>query len=160
MSKRNPIEWAFLPFKRYFDFIGRSPRAEYWWFMLACMIVIVALAAIAGGFPFPLANIALVGFVVLAIIPFYSVTVRRLHDFGWSGAWVLVPVILGGILPAIVTRIRPTAFAPELVDLYKIIVYLPFFLLLVRRGTAGENRFGPDPLEPDDGAEEGSPIDG
>ena len=34
----SPIAWAVRPLKRYADFEGRSPRAEYWWFVLAVLI--------------------------------------------------------------------------------------------------------------------------
>jgi hypothetical protein len=30
-----PIDWAVRPLKRFADFSGRAPRAEYWWYALA-----------------------------------------------------------------------------------------------------------------------------
>jgi len=30
----NPFQYAILPFKRYFEFSGRSSRSELWWFFL------------------------------------------------------------------------------------------------------------------------------
>ena len=31
----SPMDWAMRPLKRYAQFSGRAPRAEYWWFYLA-----------------------------------------------------------------------------------------------------------------------------
>ena len=30
----SPIDWATRPLKKYADFSGRAPRAEYWWYTL------------------------------------------------------------------------------------------------------------------------------
>ena len=34
-----PLDWALLPFSRYFDFSGRSPRAEYWFYTALMWLV-------------------------------------------------------------------------------------------------------------------------
>jgi len=40
-----PVDWATRPLKKYADFTGRAPRAEYWWFYLG-MIVAYLVAMI------------------------------------------------------------------------------------------------------------------
>ena len=35
------MEWMILPYKRYFDFSGRSRRKEYWLFTLLYVLVIL-----------------------------------------------------------------------------------------------------------------------
>lgn len=84
-----------------FNYKGRSTRFEYWTFMLAAFIVNVILAlAFVGAdaissdvgqiciYPIGLCYIAL--FVV--ILP---LTVRRLHDVGLSGFWLIYLQPLG-----------------------------------------------------------------
>ena len=38
------MEWMILPFKRYFDFKGRSRRKEYWMYTLFVVIVSIVLS--------------------------------------------------------------------------------------------------------------------
>ena len=40
------MEWMLLPYKRYFDFSGRSRRKEYWMFTLLFVIVYVVCAGL------------------------------------------------------------------------------------------------------------------
>lgn len=86
-----------LAFKRYYDFTGRSGRAEYWQFM-AIFAVTLTLSAVLGGMseanPLPMLTIlALLGMTV----PMYAVTVRRLHDRGITGWAVGIVWILNGV---------------------------------------------------------------
>lgn len=62
--------------KRYFQFSGRASRLEYWNFVIINVWVILT----TWGFGI---------FVIL--IPTLAVSVRRLHDIGKSGLWILVP---------------------------------------------------------------------
>lgn len=86
-------------FKKTFDFSGRSRRKEFWLFVLFTTLISIALSfvdAIAG---LELAeDFGVLGglFSLIIIIPSISVTVRRLHDIGRSGWWLLltfVPII-------------------------------------------------------------------
>ena len=74
-------------FSHYADFSGRARRSEYWWFFLLNMI---------------LSCIPYLGFVwaLVAIIPSWAVAVRRLHDIGRSGWYLLLGFIplVGAIL--------------------------------------------------------------
>ncbi len=64
---------------KYFDFSGRARRSEYWWF---CLLNIV------------IGMIPLVQFLgILLIIPGLAVAVRRLHDVGKSGWWLLLALV-------------------------------------------------------------------
>ncbi|WP_084863015.1 DUF805 domain-containing protein [Salibaculum halophilum] len=80
--------------ERYADFQGRSSRSEYWWFVLFNILVQVflnLLVSMAAAFAF-LSLIVLLGL----LIPGIAVGVRRLHDLGKSGWWLLlgfVPII-------------------------------------------------------------------
>ncbi len=149
------LEWMIMPFKRIFDFTGRSRRKEFWFFMLLNVIVMIALFAVVlatGGMGAALADadpanpLAIYGAlfsgagVIIAlywlavIIPSISVSVRRLHDRDMSGWWYLGFIVLS-IIP--------------IVGLLASIAYL---VLMCLEGTKGPNRFGPDPKNPTDAA--------
>jgi uncharacterized membrane protein YhaH (DUF805 family) len=77
----------FQPLKDYAKFTGRSRRAEYWQYILFIVVVSVALSLVD----------AVIGTGVLsavfslgAFIPSIAVGVRRLHDTGRSGWWMLI----------------------------------------------------------------------
>lgn len=89
-------------FKNYANFKGRARRSEYWYFSLFSLIVVVAtliIGAIIDSIVQELTGIgiAVIGvYSVATIIPILSVTCRRLHDVGKSGAYVfffLLPIV-------------------------------------------------------------------
>lgn len=95
-----------------FTFKGRASRSEYWWFYLFCSLVFMVctfidMAKIVADIErygevavkslSALDLVTLYAMIVLAV-PFISVTVRRLHDAGFSGFWSLLHLIpLGGL---------------------------------------------------------------
>lgn len=88
---------------KYADFEGRASRSEYWHFMLVYQLIIAIIlficAAISCVIPVSGTTGVALGLVVLFIlsigfiIPGVAVAVRRLHDVGWSGWFVLVGLI-------------------------------------------------------------------
>ncbi|HTQ70667.1 MAG TPA: DUF805 domain-containing protein [Acidocella sp.] len=87
-------------YANYFNFFGRASRSEYWWFQLWIVVLGFALvvpAAVAaasqpGSGARLLADVLalLVGLGLLGtLIPALALQVRRLHDSGHSGRWVL-----------------------------------------------------------------------
>jgi len=92
-------------FKKYFDYSGRATRAEYWWFQLLwwCVTIFCTTTMFAaeddavGKF----AMVIWLAFFVLTLAPNYCVSVRRLHDTGWSGRtffWCLLGISIGLII--------------------------------------------------------------
>ena len=67
-------------FQKYATFNGRASRSEYWWFWLVCMV--------AGYIPY-------VGIVIslATLLPVIAAGVRRLHDTGHCGWWIIVPIV-------------------------------------------------------------------
>ena len=107
---------------RWNDFSGRSSRSEYWFLYLFGGVFQIggfALMIISEYFGFVL----LIGLLML-IVPFMAVSVRRLHDVGQSG-WML----LIGIIP--------------IVNLVGGFVLLYWFIFAA--GEEEANRFGPVP---------------
>lgn len=105
-------------FRNYAVFRGRASRSEYWYWTLFLMpagATIGGIAAVFIGVSFePALNDGSVfdGLVVLLILPFVlpslAVSVRRLHDVGMSGWFILVTVIPWlGSLAAIVFGLIP-----------------------------------------------------
>jgi len=72
-------------FRKYVDFSGRGARSEYWWFVLAYVIV----ALVAGQIHQVLYSIAVLAF----LLPLLAAGARRLHDTGKSGWWLLLGLI-------------------------------------------------------------------
>ncbi len=124
---------------KYADFEGRARRAEYWWFTLFMFVIFAVLGIFAtilttifaggnGGIGSYIGSgaLAIVALIVIlgSIVPGIAVTVRRLHDRGWSGWWLLGELIpiAGGIIA--------------------LVLLVNFFM----RGTVGPNKYGDDPL--------------
>ena len=82
-----PFPEAFIRFwKKYATFKGRASRSEFWWFMLADVIITFMLSAIANAvdqLSFLPALWALATFV-----PSIALATRRLHDTNKSGWWL------------------------------------------------------------------------
>lgn len=132
----SPIDWALQPLKRYADFEGRSPRAEYWWFVLFQGIAYVAVGimwiavAAATASPDGPSGVFWFLFAVLMLmmlglfLPNLAAQIRRLHDQDLSGWFCLLFFIpyIGGII---------------------------MIVFMCIGGTPGPNRFGPNPYDTD-----------
>jgi len=155
MDELTPVDWFMRPLKRYADFSGRAPRAEYWWFWLGYVllsIVINILARISAIF-------GLLGLVYFALfIPMLAVGVRRLHDTNRSGWWLLAPAVpyaigVALIFPALMRgggAANPfLSFGPAMIFmLIGFVLAIAIFIFTLLPGTKGPNRFGPDPYDP------------
>jgi len=75
--------------KQYADFNGRARRKEYWMFVLFNFIV-GFLISITGGMMG--AEILYTIYSLAVIIPSIAVGVRRMHDVGKSGWYLLIPI--------------------------------------------------------------------
>ena len=118
------MEWYLKVLKNYVGFSGRARRKEYWMFVL--FNIIFAVVAMILDNMLGLASKEygygpIYGLYALAVfLPGLAVSVRRLHDIGKSGWWLLIALI--PLIGAIVLIIWD-----------------------VREGDRGDNRFGPDP---------------
>jgi uncharacterized membrane protein YhaH (DUF805 family) len=152
------MEWMLMPYKRYFDFSGRSRRKEYWmfmllWFVLSFVLVFALLGTMAGGMaalssgaisPFAMGGgmmalwIVFMLFGLASLIPSIAVQVRRLHDLDKSGWWLLGMVVVAAVLNSI----------PRIGGVLYIVAYVAWLAYNAMPGTVGANRFGPDPKDP------------
>ena len=112
------MNWYLEVWKKYAVFSGRARRKEYWMFVLINIIVALLLAG-AAAVAKPLAILYLL-YSLAVTIPGLAVSVRRLHDTGHSGWWLLI------------------CFLP-LVGAIALLVFM------VLDSEAGDNEYGPNP---------------
>ncbi len=84
-------EWYLKSLEKYVEFSGRARRKEYWTFVLVNLVISVLLSALEGIF-------GLFGFLgtlfgLFVFLPSLAVGVRRLHDIGKTGWWLLISFI-------------------------------------------------------------------
>lgn len=71
-------------FTGYFDFKGRASRTEFWYAMFFYVLLLFVLARLN------LSDLIVTILLVITMVPFFSVTTRRLHDTNRSGWYQLV----------------------------------------------------------------------
>ena len=154
-ADKSPMDWALTPLKKYAQFSGRAPRAEYWWFYLFYIVAYV-VAAILDGI---LGSIGIFTIIVMLglLIPMIAAGVRRLHDTDRTGWWLLAPAVpyLGMIATMGPALLNPQGFATEgfgamggMMLLFMVIAFIlgiVVFVFTVLPGTRGPNRYGADP---------------
>lgn len=98
----------------YCNFNGRSSRSEYWWFTLFSSLVSAILPFLIGLISDGLGT-AVEWILPLALfLPGLGVSVRRLHDIGKSGWWLLIGIIpLVGWIILIVWACKESTMAPN-----------------------------------------------
>lgn len=75
--------------QNYAVFEGRARRSEYWYFVLVNVLISFGLGFIGGMLGFEL----LTNLYSLAVlVPSIAVAVRRMHDVGKSGWFILIPI--------------------------------------------------------------------
>ncbi|MEO6503255.1 MAG: DUF805 domain-containing protein [Jatrophihabitantaceae bacterium] len=77
-------------FSKYVTFSGRARRSEFWWFALFAAILYIVAAILDAAMGSSVVSL-IVGLGLL--LPSLAVTVRRLHDTGRSGWWILIGLI-------------------------------------------------------------------
>ncbi|MBL7704129.1 MAG: DUF805 domain-containing protein [Taibaiella sp.] len=89
MENQNMIGYFKRGLQNYANFNGRDTRPQFWWYYLGYIIIAVAVNIIATGMQMPLLA-SLVGLVFL--LPNLAAGVRRIHDVGKSGWFILIPI--------------------------------------------------------------------
>lgn len=117
------MNWYLEVLQKYAVFSGRARRSEYWYFTLFNIIISIVLAVVdavlgTGG----QTGIGVLGglYSLAVLIPGIAVAVRRLHDTGRSGWWLLI------------------AFIP-------LIGALVLLYFMVQDSEMGPNQYGPSP---------------
>ncbi len=96
------MEWYLKVIKNYAGFSGRARRKELWMFLLIHMAVSFVLGFVDGLLGLTIAEgvgILSTIYVLAVFIPTLAVQVRRMHDVGRSGWWLLLSLIpLAGLI--------------------------------------------------------------
>jgi uncharacterized membrane protein YhaH (DUF805 family) len=115
------MNWYLEVLKKYAVFDGRARRTEFWMFALFTFLITLALGIVEGvlfGDSSFLSGLYSLG----VLLPSVGVSIRRLHDTGRSGWWLLITLI--PILGTIV-----------------------FIVFAVQEGEPGSNDYGANPKE-------------
>ena len=110
---------------KYATFSGRARRSEYWWWYLFVSIVFLVAGILDRAVGLTYSDLTLGGgwiatiAAIVFLVPNLAVAVRRLHDTGRSGWWLLI-----GLVPFV-----------------GFIVLLYFFVL----DSENDNQYGPYP---------------
>jgi uncharacterized membrane protein YhaH (DUF805 family) len=119
------MNWYLEVLKKYAVFNGRARRKEYWLFTLFNLIISLVLGLLDGALGLadksgwgPLGGI----YSLAILIPALAVSVRRLHDTGRSGWWLLIALApcIGGIV---------------------------LLVFMIEDSHLGENQYGPNPKD-------------
>lgn len=78
-------------FENYANFNGRARRQEYWMFFLVNIIIAFVLGFVTGLISPSLVIISNI-YTLAVLIPAIAVGVRRMHDVGKSGWYLLIPI--------------------------------------------------------------------
>jgi uncharacterized membrane protein YhaH (DUF805 family) len=108
-------------FNNYVNFTDRAVRSAFWFWMLFYWLVLVVarLIDLALFYRATVPPIYLLAWLAL-LLPTLAVAIRRLHDTNRSGWWILI-----GLIP--------------------LVGWIILIVWYCEAGTAGANRFGPDP---------------
>lgn len=82
------MNYYFKVLQNYATFSGRARRSEYWYFFLFNFIISFILGFIGG-----ITHLTFLGIIYsfAVIIPGIAVSIRRMHDVGKSGWFILFP---------------------------------------------------------------------
>ena len=120
------MNWYLEVLKKYAVFSGRARRKEYWYFVLFNIVISVILSAIDGmmGSYNAETGMGLLGsiYILAILLPGIGVSIRRLHDTGRSGWWLLV-----GFVP--------------------LIGAIVLIVLMLQNSKPGQNQYGANPKE-------------
>ena len=113
--------------RKYVTFSGRATRSEFWWFFLFTILVNLAATSQASSFVpilldgqdmtenessyflnnFFFLYLSTITSLIL-LLPSLAVAVRRLHDVGRSGWWILIAFSVIGIIPLLIWYVTDT----------------------------------------------------
>ncbi len=147
----NAAAASVLPLKRYAEFGGRSTRTELLSFYLLTGIAgaLIEFAARTLGHPEAATWIA-TGLILLILVPSLAVGVRRLHDTGRSGWWLM---LASPMVPAVIADYaaspRPWSLPVRLelpwwAMLLPLLCLTALIILLLRDDDVDVNRYGPN----------------
>ena len=153
-------EWAYYVeciTKKYATFKGRARRKEYWSFVLFNMIFGMMFGFALGSLDVIIGNeiISNIGqgiWTLIFLLPSYAVSVRRLHDIGYSGWWCFMPlctfllcILVLGCMYTIGLDTGLLITIGVSFTILMIVLAIFLFVLTLRMSDLKENKYGPVP---------------
>ncbi|MFF4874141.1 DUF805 domain-containing protein [Streptomyces sp. NPDC003444] len=91
------MNWYLDVLKKYAVFSGRARRKEFWMFQLFNIIAVIILSILDSILGIQILSLV---YTLAVFLPSLGVSVRRLHDTGRSGWWILIALVplVGGII--------------------------------------------------------------
>jgi len=86
------MNWYIKVLNQFADFNGRARRKEYWMFTLFSTIISIVLTAVDQAVFRNEIGIINTIYSLAVLIPSIAVGVRRMHDVGKSGWFLLIPI--------------------------------------------------------------------
>ena len=140
--------------EHYFDMQGRVRRQEFWYFVLACVVVFIVAAILDS----VIHSSLIVAIVRLALLlPLAGLGARRLQDTGRNGSLVWIWVVLALINSAILLLLSLSGpfgalgflwfffSIGWLLSLAELVIAIVLIYFWAQPGTIGPNQYGPDP---------------
>ena len=150
----NGNDLALRPLRHFADFSGRSTRGEMFYFslLLAVLVIPAAVADMAFG-TLNLTEWASLGLTILLLCPILAMCVRRLHDVGRSGWWLLfaLPAVAMTGWARLQHLLHPFVYPPARLPLPDAVepvaqaLGLAVAILLLWNDDPEPNRYGPNP---------------
>jgi uncharacterized membrane protein YhaH (DUF805 family) len=169
MSFVDAVKSVFVKWKK---FKGTASRREYWFFVLATVLIGIVLSTIesiiwppietgdlieAINQPTPLTSIS----ALILLIPTLSVTSRRMQDSAWSGKWLflyllpIIPLVMGilGVVGYLQNTSAPEVevlatsvayFVPTLLIAFGVQVFILILCLLPSKSREQGNKYAPE----------------
>jgi len=146
---------------QYATFSGRASRSEFWWFTLFMVLASIVAEIVDRGLLGFDGDFTPVGYAVSLglLLPSLAVTVRRLHDIGRTGWWLLgyfLVSVLSVVLVAVGFYFSLDAdaefvFSPLGVSLIAggvmvlLAAFVVWLVMMVKAGDPAPNQYGPPP---------------
>lgn len=134
------------PLKRYADFNGRASRGEFWTFLIFVTVLTFAahqIDAMRGERVAIAMNMGIfeLSITLILLLPTVTVGVRRLHDMGRSGWWMMLIY-----LPWLATLASGDNPSLTLVAAGALLLGgISWIVMMLLPGEAGENAYGMPP---------------
>ncbi len=155
------IRFYIKALRNFGNFHGRASLSEFWYFKLVFWVLsfcgALVCSVLAGAGALSVGTILLLGIAVSHVVPAWTVTVRRLHDSGRSGWWMLVMMPSCVPLSILIVLfmyflfhgwVGLTIYAYFVRGMFVVTLGLmiPGIILLALPSNEGDNYYGPPPL--------------
>jgi uncharacterized membrane protein YhaH (DUF805 family) len=126
----------------YIDFNGRVGRTQFWYYVLVVVVLTVGVGIVGSLTTRLLSSL----FSLALLLPNLGMGVRRLHDIGKPGIYILLPIVPSVLAVAFLFTIIlwPLAMLCWLATLAAMVLLIYWY---IQPGAPDANTYGPPPAE-------------